>query len=266
MIGALAGWTGTNPLSRWMVRRFARRYQVDLSELAVPLEEFPNLASFFTRRLAPGVRPVDPDPRAVVSPVDGIVGAHGRIAHNVCLQAKNIRYTIDELLGGRQDALPYYDGTYVTLYLSPRHYHWIHAPVEGDVIRYHHIPGHLFPVNPAAVGHVHGLFAVNERVISTIRLNQPGSPEVKVVKVGAIGVGKIRVVYSERTTNRPGQFEREERITPPYHIDKGAMLATFELGSTVVLVFPKRMVELVPMKPGMELKVGQRIGTLIARE
>ncbi len=263
LLGALAGWTGSNCISRWAVRWFARRYGVDLSELAEPIERFPNLRSFFVRRLAPGARPVEENPAAVVSPVDGILGAYGRIDRNICFQVKDITYTVDDLLGGPRDALPYHEGHYVTLYLSPRHYHWIHAPVEGDVVRYHHIPGHLFPVNPPSVRTVDRLFAVNERVISTIQLNLPGSPEVKVVKVGAIGVGRIRVVYSNRLTNRPGQFEREEFIFPPFHVRKGDALAAFELGSTVILVFPPGLVELAQLETGSELKMGQTIGTLI---
>ncbi len=262
LIGAIAGWSGHGWFSRRLVRWFARRYRVNLQEIAQPIDAFPNLATFFTRRLTAGARPVDPDPAAVVSPVDGIVGAHGPIAHNVCLQAKGKTYTLEALLGGDREARPYHDGHYLTLYLSPRHYHRIHAPVAGGVVRYHHIPGHLFPVNPAAVRHVDRLFAVNERVITAIRVNLPGNPEILVVKVGAIGVGRIRVVYFDRLTNRPGQFEREERFEPPYPVEKGAELGAFELGSTVILVFPPDLVALERFEPGEELKVGQRIGTL----
>src|SRR5437868_1028197 len=49
---------------------------LDLSE--AKKTEFKSLHDCFTRELRPGLRPADPDPAAVVSPSDGIIGAFGK--------------------------------------------------------------------------------------------------------------------------------------------------------------------------------------------
>lgn len=264
MMGVLAGWEGSSLISRRVAHWFADRYQLDMEEAAEPLEAYPNLHSLFTRRLKAGARPIDPDPRAIVSPVDGIVAECGVIEADRCTQVKGRHYTIDDLLGGAAQGQPFHHGYFLTIYLSPRHYHRIHAPVSGAVVRYHHLPGHLFPVNAPSVRSVDRLFVINERLVSYIRTGGPGSPEVAVVKVGAIGVGRISVAYAEAVTNRPGQLASEVTLPSPWPVSRGDELAVFELGSTVILVFPPGMIQ--PEHPGVgsEVKVGQRLALLAA--
>src|SRR5690349_22662265 len=50
---------------------------LDLSE--AKKTGFKSLHDCFTRELKPTSRPADPDPQIVVSPSDGIIGAHGAI-------------------------------------------------------------------------------------------------------------------------------------------------------------------------------------------
>src|SRR5215510_13849376 len=50
---------------------------LDLSEARKT--HFKSLHDCLTRELKPGLRPADPDPSIVVSPSDGIIGAHGTI-------------------------------------------------------------------------------------------------------------------------------------------------------------------------------------------
>jgi phosphatidylserine decarboxylase len=176
---------------------------------------------------------------------------------------KGRTYTVDELLGGEEKGRPFHDGYFMTIYLSPRHYHRIHSPVAGEVVRWHHIPGQLFPVNPPSVRSVDRLFAINERMISYVRMGGPGSPEVAVVKVGAIGVGRIALSYCEAVTNEPGQLEREVVLDPPYPVRKGDELGVFELGSTVIVVFPPNLVAPGPFVAGDEVKMGQRVASLV---
>jgi phosphatidylserine decarboxylase len=74
---------------------------LSLSEVAEPdLHVYPNLASFFYRTLKPGVRPIDPNPNAVVSPADGKVIQFGTIEHGGEVeQVKGVTYSLDSLLG-----------------------------------------------------------------------------------------------------------------------------------------------------------------------
>ncbi|TPX08754.1 uncharacterized protein E0L32_009816 [Thyridium curvatum] len=63
------------------------------------LHVYPNLASFFYRQLKPGVRPLDPDPHALLSPADGVVLQFGQIEGGDIEQVKGMTYNIDALLG-----------------------------------------------------------------------------------------------------------------------------------------------------------------------
>ena len=71
-----------------------------LSEVSEPdLHTYPNLASFFYRRLKPGVRPLDPNPTALLSPADGRVLQFGSIKNGEVEQVKGMTYSLDALLG-----------------------------------------------------------------------------------------------------------------------------------------------------------------------
>lgn len=63
------------------------------------LHVYPNLASFFYRTLKPGVRPLDPNPNAVLSPADGKVIQFGIIENGEVEQVKGVTYSLDALLG-----------------------------------------------------------------------------------------------------------------------------------------------------------------------
>ena len=63
------------------------------------LHTYPNLAAFFYRELKPGVRPLDPNPNALLSPADGRVLQFGQIEGNAIEQVKGMTYTLDALLG-----------------------------------------------------------------------------------------------------------------------------------------------------------------------
>jgi phosphatidylserine decarboxylase len=70
------------------------------SEVSEPdLHVYPNLAAFFYRTLKPGVRPLDPNVNAVLSPADGKVIQFGTIEHGEVEQVKGVTYSLDALLG-----------------------------------------------------------------------------------------------------------------------------------------------------------------------
>ncbi|EON62399.1 hypothetical protein W97_01621 [Coniosporium apollinis CBS 100218] len=78
-------------------------FGVNLSEVSEPdLHAYPNLASFFYRTLKPGVRPLDPNPHAVLSPADGKVIQFGTIEHGEVEQVKGVTYSLDSLLGSQK--------------------------------------------------------------------------------------------------------------------------------------------------------------------
>ena len=75
-------------------------FGVNFAEVQEPdLHNFPNLAAFFYRTLKPGVRPLDPNPSAIISPADGKVLQFGVIEHGEIDQVKGMTYSMEALLG-----------------------------------------------------------------------------------------------------------------------------------------------------------------------
>lgn len=71
-----------------------------MSEVSEPdLHTYPNLASFFYRTLKPGVRPLDTNHNALLSPADGRVVQFGMIEHGEVEQVKGMTYSLEALLG-----------------------------------------------------------------------------------------------------------------------------------------------------------------------
>lgn len=263
-LGRLADVVLPRPLRSAVLGTFARTVGADLSEIERPLSDYPSVNAFFVRRLKPGARWWPAEPHDVGSPVDGVVGAVGRIERGTAVQAKGRRYSVGELLGAQGEAAAFEGGTFVTLYLSPRHYHRVHAPVGGRIARARHVPGALFPVNAAAVAHVPDLFARNERVLCVVEA--PLGP-VAVVAVGAYNVARISTAFDPDwggpagwVGNRRDALPRERRYDPPLVIDRGAELMAFHLGSTVILLFAGGSVELDPScRPGEEVRLGRTL-------
>ena len=77
-------------------------------------------------------------------------------------------------------------------------------------------------------------------------------------------VGKVRVNFDDLTTNAGG-LDAVERVypSPGKALAKGEEWGRFEFGSTIVLVAAPGSIELGPSRPGDELRLGRRIGTLL---
>ena len=115
---------------------------------------------------APCARARGRSPPPTYLPVDGTISQFGRIEQDQILQAKGHRYSTTALVGGDHAlAEQFHDGSFATLYLSPKDYHRIHMPCDGALSRMIHVPGALFSVNPTTARGVPGLFARNERVV-----------------------------------------------------------------------------------------------------
>jgi phosphatidylserine decarboxylase len=239
------------------IRLFAKRYAVDVHEAEGAIEDYPTFAQFFTRRLKPGVRPIDPGVDVVVSPVDARVSQAGLVEAGRCPQAKGISFPVDKLLGDARKALDFEGGAFATLYLSPRDYHRFHAPLKGEITGFAYLPGAFWPVNAASVNHVDALFAINERLVTY--LDTPAG-KCAFVAVGATCVARIRAAYDSIVTHTGGKA-MQHTYPRPIPIEKGAELGMFEVGSTVILLFEKGRVTWEPsLVPGRTVRLGEKIG------
>jgi phosphatidylserine decarboxylase len=238
---------------------FARRYNVDLHEAELALENYPTFAEFFTRRLKPGARPIDGGEKVVVSPVDGTVSQIGYVEGGECFQAKGVRYPVEKLLADPAGARRFAGGAYSTIYLAPRDYHRIHAPLPGRITGYSYIPGELWPVNRASVRLQDQLFCLNERLTTYL---ETAAGQVAVVKVGATCVARIRAAYDEVITHTGGRA-KVHCYPAPIPIARGAELGVFEMGSTVILLFePGRVRWDEGLREESVVRMGTRIGEL----
>ena len=243
------------------MRAFARRYKVALAEAERPIEGYPTFADFFSRALRPDARPIDADPKALVSPVDGAISQLGYARGGLCVQAKGIDFPVEKLLADPDEAARYKDGgAFATIYLSPRDYHRIHSPLDGEILSYRYVPGEFWPVNRASVKAKEALFCLNERLVTHLETK---AGRCAVVKVGATCVSRIRASYDDVVTHTGGKAHFH-RYDSPRPIAKGAELGRFEMGSTVILLFePNRVRWADALGPESVLKLGERIGEVL---
>lgn len=240
---------------RQVIRSYCRAFRVDLSEAVIPRGGFRTFNEFFTRRLVPEARPVDSDPAVVVSPSDGRVMTVGSVMQGLALQAKGRFYPISMLLGDDDLCRVFEGGPYITIYLSPRDYHRVHVPCDGEVFEVRHLPGRLYTVAPQAANLIADLLPRNERILTRLRTK---FGEVLVAMVGATGVGRMTVAFADLTSNRR---EREGPKTvvldPPLQARKGDDLGAFNVGSTVVLFLPPGLWEVIAPPAGEPVRMGQ---------
>ncbi|MGN7472247.1 archaetidylserine decarboxylase [Brevibacillus sp. SAFN-007a] len=248
--------------SRLAIQRYIRHYKIDASIIEKPVTEYRTLKEFFTRRLKPGARPIASGPDVIVSPVDGTVSQLGDIAEGTLIQAKGKEFSVTELLGGsEEEAKRYYGGKFITIYLSPRDYHRIHMPVAGELVRYSYLPGRLYPVNRLGIENVDRLFARNERLVTYIQSD--GLGDMALVKVGALFVGSVKVVYNTATTNIKHGRQTNEPIAGTPHLEKGDELGWFEFGSTVILLLESSQLKWAEgVEKGKSLLMGQLLATV----
>jgi len=87
-----------------MLTRFARSYDIDITEAEKPIGEYAGFDEFFTRKLRPGARPIDDPPGRVVSPADGTVVECGLATAGKLIQAKGSEFDLASLLADEDAA------------------------------------------------------------------------------------------------------------------------------------------------------------------
>ena len=254
-IAGIQGGSWTTALIRW----FVKRYAVNMAEAANPdIASYASFNEFFTRPLKAGARPLDAAP--FICPVDGAISQFGAIAQDQIFQAKGHNYSTTALVGGDATlAAQFQNGTFATIYLSPRDYHRIHMPCDGELRRMIYVPGDLFSVNPTTARGVPGLFARNERVVCVF--DSLTGPFVLTL-VGATIVGSMATAW-HGLVNPPRRPEVCEWTYEPgaVSLKKGDEMGRFLLGSTVVMLFPASTLSFNPdWAPAGPVRLGQMMG------
>jgi phosphatidylserine decarboxylase len=248
------------------IRFVIKFFNVDMTQVENPdINRYEHFNAFFTRAMKVDARPVQyaDDQTSYCSPVDGTVSQFGEIENNQLLQAKNINYSLLELVGGKQDiANLFTDGHFATIYLSPRDYHRIHMPASGQLQSMTYVPGRLFSVADELVENLPNLFNRNERIINIF---QTGHGPLAVILVGAIFVGCMDTVWHGRVTpphRRDIRHTNYEQHNAP-SLRKGEEMGRFNMGSTVIVLWPRSSLSWNgAMSVGTSLIMGQEIASL----
>ena len=244
-------------LRLWLFRDvYARRYPPGLDETEAdrPLEGYPSFNALFTRGVKPDCRPIRAGTPEVLSPCDGKVQDVGRAHEGRLLTLKGIEYSLDSLLPNL-DTQPYQGGQFLIIFLSPIDCHRVFSPQDGCVEQAVHVPGSRLLVHPPFQRAEYPVYTLNERMILRLSTNV-GS--CLVVLIAGWGVGNITLPFAPRFQPRSNRVESHAWKTPP-RVKRGDWIATFELGSTVVLIMPSTLEATPLVSPNQEIHYGQPV-------
>lgn len=234
---------------------FARFFAINLEESEKPLDHYPSLQEFFIRRLKPGARPIAQG-NVIVSPCDGLVCQIGSINEGSLIQAKGKYYSLKDLVLDEQLENKFYDGHFITIYLSPKDYHRFHAPISAVVQKTIHVPGALWPVNQWAVHNVEQLFCKNERMI-TFMTHEKNNLHMAHIAVGAYMVGKIELEYLKWEQNKHMKTKNYFIEHQGIMLEAGQEMGRFMFGSTIVLLMERGLVADWAVKNSSFIKMGE---------
>ncbi len=227
----------------YAIREWVRREQIDLTDFEDG--PWPSLEAFFLRGLRAGARPLG---EGLVSPADGVVVSSGICDAGTILQVKGKPISVDRLVHGASPATIELRGfaRYVTIFLTPRGYHHVHAPLDGVLHDVRWIPGRFFPQNEDALQHLDAIYERNERAV--LRFG-----ELVMVMVGASLIGGIHL----RDAPRERWVKRAPTTLDVAH-EKGEPLGHFSFGSTVVMLLPPTLRGALP-EPGTVVQLGSAL-------
>ena len=261
----LAGWFAQQKwgaVTHFVIKAFAKKYNVDMSEAKKEnFSDYESFNQFFIRELKDDARKINENPTALCLPADGRVSQIGHIDDDRLLQAKGHFFSLSDLLADDEELVSTFkNGEFATIYLSPRDYHRVHMPCDATLRKMIYVPGDLFSVNPFLAEHVPNLFARNERVICVF--DTAFGPMVQIL-VGATITASMSTVWAG-VINPPRTGEVKVwtyQGDSAIKLTKGQEMGAFQLGSTVINLFPENSVTLAEH---LEVDVPVRMGEILA--
>jgi phosphatidylserine decarboxylase len=264
LVGSLAA-AEAGAVTTAIIKLFIKQYKVDMSEaLESDPSSYASFNAFFTRQLRSDARSVCQDEKQLALPVDGAISQLGDIEYDAIFQAKGHNYSLTTLLGGKPElAKPFLNGKFATIYLSPKDYHRIHMPIDGQLTDMIYVPGELFSVSPLTAERVPGLFARNERVVAIFDTE---IGKMAMVLVGATIVASIETKWagtvSPPTSKNVQHWQYPEQGDHSVFIKKGEEMGLFKLGSTVITCFETDMIEFTDFSAGDVTRLGDVLANI----
>jgi phosphatidylserine decarboxylase len=230
---------------------------LNMSEFNEPTT-YKSLNALFTRKLKED-RVFSLDANDFISPCDSLISDCGKLEKNYALQIKGMKYSSDELLGENftsDEKESIHNGEFINFYLSPKDYHRYHIPTDLKVIRAVHIPGKLYPVNFPSLKKRVNLFIENERVV--LMCENTSGKRFYMVLVGALNVGVMQVAFEPKIKTNADTTIQSVYKYENLSLNKGDDFGCFEMGSTIVILAEKGMLEINDIL-GKDVKYGQTI-------
>jgi phosphatidylserine decarboxylase len=245
------------------IKLIIKLYKVNMDEARqTDINHYASFNQFFTRELKHDARPIAAAADAIACPADGAVSQAGLITNGQIFQAKGKSFSAVDLLGGDEErAKPFSNGSFTTIYLSPKDYHRLHMPLKGALKEMVHIPGRLFSVNAATANSVPALFARNERVACIF--DTEAGP-MALILVGAIFVSSVETVWHGVVTPptlssvRNWQYPENAQV-----LEKGEEMGRFNMGSTIIVLFGQDKAEWESdLTAEKSVRLGEKIGNI----
>lgn len=235
------------PWGSWVHQRMIRWFQKQFKIEWENTKNFKKLGDFFLRE-----PPLQISSASLVSPAEALLLEGPKLVENQdTLAVKGLIYRWSKIPEFKNEDW-WKRASYYNFYLSPSHYHWVHAPSEGhNLIAYRH-SGKFWPVNEWGRNCEPSLYSENERL--TFRYHSEEFGEVAILNVGAMGVSSILSPLGECPYGKWTHLS--ERIK------KGQQIAGFQLGSTVLLVVERLPPTAKTFKPALSvLRVGDALSS-----
>lgn len=248
-----------SPIQKLINDSYVRLMGLNMSEFK-NARYYKSLNDLFTRELIIK-REIDENQNVIISPTDSLITQCGELQNDMALQIKGMEYSVEELL-------TYYctsnfekmkNGSFMNFYLSPKDYHRYHAPCDFKLLKLIHVPGKLYPVNLKYLNKEFELFVQNERVILECETN---GKIFYMVFVGALNVGQMVFEFENRVETNNDAKEMKVYTYENIEISKGECLGYFKMGSTVVMLWEKELVQLEDLLD-KNVKFGQKIANYL---
>ena len=216
VISRIGGFFMNLPISKLFVKSFIKSNNIDMTDYEEC--EYTSYNDFFTRKIKPGKRSIDMNPKHLISPCDSKLTVYD-IDDECILPIKGVYYNVQSLLKDKKLSDRYRGGKALVFRLTVDDYHRYIYIDNGLKSNNRSIAGVYHTVNPVAAS-TFPIYRENHREYTLLRTDNFG--DVIHMEVGALMVGKI--------TN--------------YHfagkVSRGEEKGYFEFGgSTIVLLLEK---------------------------
>lgn len=249
-------------LTKILIKIFIKFYKINMNEFKKnKISDYSNFNEFFTRKLKKNSRPILTNENQIAFPVDGIINQIGLIINDQIFQTKNHFFNLFSLLGGNYNFNKnFFNGFFVTTYLSPKNYHRVHMPCDGFLKEMIYIPGKLFILNLNNSKKIKNIFSKSERLICIFKTKFGYLAQIL---IGATIVGNIDVIWHGLVNKKhegiikKWNYPKKNKKNAIF-LKKGEEMGKFYLGSTVINLFESHSIKLNSLlKRGSIVKIGE---------